>query len=119
MPTRRGARRSSTPDDGPPDASGNLRADEAERRSSTPDEGPPDASDSLRADDRFQLLAFAMDVEPLTDGIVKAKPGTLDSARRALARLQAGGGTEMTRAMVEALHTLRPDLELDIRIERS
>jgi Ca-activated chloride channel family protein len=70
--------------------------------------------ESLRPEDRFELLAFSMSVERLVKGPVKATSGNLLKAARRLAALQAGGGTEMTRALIEALKPLRRDSQRQV-----
>ncbi|HYK90763.1 MAG TPA: VIT domain-containing protein [Acidobacteriota bacterium] len=69
---------------------------------------------SLDPGDRFEILAFANDVRRLVLKPVEA--GTL-SVRDAIAKLdelQAGGSTEMTRAIVEALKPLRSDSQRQV-----
>ena len=69
---------------------------------------------SLDPGDRFEILAFASDVERLVPGVVAANEGEVQKALKALGRLEAGGATEMTRAMVEALAPLRPDSQRQV-----
>jgi Ca-activated chloride channel homolog len=69
---------------------------------------------SLDPDDRFQLLAFADRVQRLVDKPVVASEKNVRAALTALGRLEAGGGTEMTRALVEALTPLRPDSQRQV-----
>ena len=69
---------------------------------------------SLGPDDRFELLAFSTGVQALTRGTVKATPRKLAKARQQLSALQAHGGTEMARALTEALHPLRHDAQRQV-----
>lgn len=62
---------------------------------------------SLDAGDRFEIMAFADRVELLTNRPREASDKNVQIALTALRKLEAGGATEMTRAMVEALHPLR------------
>jgi Ca-activated chloride channel family protein len=70
--------------------------------------------DSLGPEDRFELLAFSMSVDRLVAGPVKASPRHLRQASRRLAALKAGGGTEMTRALIEALQPLRRESQRQV-----
>ena len=58
--------------------------------------------ESLQAHDRFEVLAFSDTVERVT-GAAQAERWALEKAWRALDGLRAGGGTEMTEAVQEAL----------------
>jgi Ca-activated chloride channel family protein len=69
---------------------------------------------SLDPEDRFEILAFSNDVKRLVGGLREASPGSVRKALAALHRLEAGGATEMTRAMVEALKPLRPDSQRQV-----
>jgi Ca-activated chloride channel family protein len=62
---------------------------------------------SLEPTDRFEVLAFAMQVRRLTGGMREARPADIRKALEQLARLEAGGGTEMASAVNEALAPLR------------
>ena len=68
----------------------------------------------LEAGDRFELLAFANEVKRLTPGLINFDSKSLAVARSKLERLAAGGGTEMGRAMREALEPLRPDVQRQV-----
>lgn len=62
---------------------------------------------SLVAGDRFEVLAFAGRPRSLTGGIVEVNEASVRRALGELAALQAGGGTEMADAVIEALRPLR------------
>ncbi|HYM80824.1 MAG TPA: VIT domain-containing protein [Candidatus Limnocylindria bacterium] len=62
---------------------------------------------SLEPSDRFEVLAFSGQVKRLTSSVLEAKPREIERALGALAKLEAGGGTEMATALVEALSPLR------------
>ena len=69
---------------------------------------------SLDPEDRFEILAFSNDVKRLVGGPKEASAKRIKEALTALGRLEAGGATEMTRAMVEALKPLRPDSQRQV-----
>ncbi len=69
---------------------------------------------SLDPGDRFEILAFAEQVERLAPGPMTANKRNVEKALAALARLDAGGATEMTRAITEALSPLRPDAQRQV-----
>ncbi len=69
---------------------------------------------SLDPEDRFEILAFASDVKRLVSGPKEASDKRIREAMAALGMLQAGGATEMTKAMVEALKPLRPDSQRQV-----
>jgi Ca-activated chloride channel family protein len=64
---------------------------------------------SLDEGDRFEVIAFAGRPRSLTGGIIQVTPKSLGALLGELARLEAGGGTEMAHAVGEALRPLRPD----------
>jgi Ca-activated chloride channel family protein len=59
--------------------------------------------------DRFEVIAFAARPRSLTGGIIQVTDKTMGHVLDELVRLQAGGGTEMANAVVEALRPMRPD----------
>ena len=63
--------------------------------------------DSLNEGDRFEIITFASRPVALTKGLVPADRNALDDARRALASVSASGGTEMVKAVIDALKPLR------------
>jgi Ca-activated chloride channel family protein len=69
---------------------------------------------TLDPEDRFEVLAFSNDVRQLVAGPVEASPKNIEQALAAIGRLEAGGSTEMTRAMVEALRPLRSDSQRQV-----
>ena len=69
---------------------------------------------SLDAEDRFEILAFSNKVTRLVSGPKEASAKRIQEALTALGRLEAGGATEMTKAMVEALKPLRPDSQRQV-----
>ena len=66
---------------------------------------------SLEAGDRFEVLAFASQPRRLTWGLRWATPRAVERCLRALDELQAGGGTEMVKAIDETHRPLRPDAQ--------
>ncbi|MHC4826452.1 MAG: VIT domain-containing protein [Planctomycetota bacterium] len=70
--------------------------------------------DSLGPNDRFELMAFSSTLEKLVSGSVSATPANLRRASKQLRRLQAGGCTEMTGAIVKALKPLRSDSQRQV-----
>lgn len=69
---------------------------------------------SLEEGDRFELLAFSNDVRRLTHGLTNWSQNSLRTALDALGRLEAGGGTEMLRAVEEALKPMRDDTQRQV-----
>jgi Ca-activated chloride channel family protein len=69
---------------------------------------------SLEEGDRFELLAFSDDVRRLTHGLTHWSEDSLRATLDALAGLQAHGGTEMLRAVEEALKPLRDDAQRQV-----
>lgn len=69
---------------------------------------------SLEPEDRFELLAFSNEPRRLTRGLEEAKARNVERALRALDGLRADGGTEMTKAIEEALEPLRVDSQRQI-----
>lgn len=69
---------------------------------------------SLDPADRFEILAFANRVRPLTRGLVSATAKAVAEATAALRRLDADGGTEMLSALDEALAPLRADAQRQV-----
>jgi len=69
---------------------------------------------SLEEGDRFELLAFSNDVRRLTSGLTDWSRTSLWAALDALAKLEADGGTEMLRAVEEALKPLRDDTQRQV-----
>ena len=57
----------------------------------------------LRPQDSFNIIAFAQDAQRLYSASVPADDAHLDRARRFVQRLNAGGGTEMQKALELAL----------------
>jgi Ca-activated chloride channel homolog len=69
---------------------------------------------SLEAGDRFEILAFATEVRHLVRGPLEAAPKNIERAVKALRDLEAGGATEMTRAVVEALKPMRDESQRQV-----
>ena len=69
---------------------------------------------SLDEGDRFELIAFSSQPRSLTGRIITATDRSLREALGELARLIAGGGTEMADAVLQALRPLRPDSQHQI-----
>lgn len=69
---------------------------------------------SLGLRDRFQILAFASEVERIVGEPTEATPENIARAHRALAGLQASGATEMSEAVEEALRPLRGDSQRQV-----
>jgi Ca-activated chloride channel family protein len=61
------------------------------------------ALERLRPDERFNVIRFSTTTESLFPGSRTVAPGTLAEARRWVAGLAAGGGTEMRPALETAL----------------
>ena len=59
--------------------------------------------DGLGTGDRFEITAFASQPTRLTAGLVEATPEAVAAARGRVCQLSAGGGTEMLRAIEQAL----------------
>ena len=70
--------------------------------------------ESLGAGDRFEVLAFSNKTERLTKGLVDASPRQVRDVAARVEKLAAGGGTEMSKAMDEALRPLREDAQRQI-----
>jgi len=70
--------------------------------------------EGLGANDRFEMLAFANEPRTLVGGPVAATEKNVREATRRLARLEAGGGTEMASAVEEALSPLRADSQRQV-----
>jgi hypothetical protein len=98
------------------DASGSMSGRPLERAKAVVDR----LLDGLGPADRFEILAFAIDVLRLgtgrggDDGLQPATDAAIDGARRALRRLSAGGGTEMASAIDRALEPLRADSQRQV-----
>ncbi len=58
---------------------------------------------TLRPTDRFRLIDFSNDVRDFRDGFSYATPANISAARRYLAGLSAGGGTNIAAALDDAL----------------
>ncbi|MHC4588851.1 MAG: VIT domain-containing protein [Planctomycetota bacterium] len=69
---------------------------------------------SLEPRDRFEMLAFADGVAELVKGPVAASPANVRRAMDRLDELQAGGCTEMGRAIIRSLKPLRPDAQRQV-----
>jgi Ca-activated chloride channel family protein len=69
---------------------------------------------SLDPGDRFEILVFASDVRRLVSQPLAATPENIRQALEALERVRAGGCTEMTRALIEALTPLRPESQRQV-----
>jgi Ca-activated chloride channel family protein len=69
---------------------------------------------SLEPGDRFELLAFANEVESLTNGLAEVDAQTTGAGLRALNRLRADGATEMVQAIEQALESLREDSQRQV-----
>ncbi|MHC4210718.1 MAG: VIT domain-containing protein [Planctomycetota bacterium] len=69
---------------------------------------------SLEPRDRFEMLAFADGVAELVKGPVAASPANVRRAMDRLDELQAGGCTEMGRAIIWSLKPLRPDAQRQV-----
>jgi Ca-activated chloride channel family protein len=69
---------------------------------------------SLAEGDRFEVLAFANDVRSLTRGIHAFGAKSLAKALTELAKLEAGGATEMGKGIEEALTSLRDDAQRQV-----
>jgi Ca-activated chloride channel family protein len=69
---------------------------------------------SLEPGDRFEVLAFSNEVRQLVSGPLEASEKNIDRAVKEIRKLRASGGTEMTKALIEALKPLRPDSQRQI-----
>ncbi len=69
---------------------------------------------SLASGDQFELLSFSTEVTSLTEGLSPATPEKIGRALGHLHALEAGGGTEMRKALIEALQVLRPDSQRQV-----
>ena len=63
---------------------------------------------TLAPDDRFDVLRFSTDVEPLSPRLIPATPGAIASAITWVDRLKAHGDTAIDAALTAALATFRP-----------
>ncbi len=70
--------------------------------------------EGLGPEDRFEILSFSNSVERLTRGAVPATAEAIERAVRDVRGIEAGGGTEMTHALGEALRTLRTDSQRQV-----
>ncbi len=64
---------------------------------------------TLRPQDRFRLIDFSNDVRDFRDGFSYATPANIEAARRYLAGLSAGGGTNIAAALDDALSQHQED----------
>lgn len=69
---------------------------------------------SLEPGDHFEVLEFSNDVSPLTQGRVPFNDGNLGKALAALARVEANGGTEMSRALAKAMQSVSDDSQRQV-----
>ncbi len=69
---------------------------------------------SLAPHDRLEILAFASNVQKLTDGVIPATESNVHRALSALTELRAGGATEMVGAIKAALVPLRADAQRQV-----
>ena len=69
---------------------------------------------SLGPQDRFEVLVFSNTVHRLTRGLEPAKEKAVFAAVTAIQGLRAAGGTEMRKAIVEALTPLRDDAQRQV-----
>jgi Ca-activated chloride channel family protein len=69
---------------------------------------------SLDPGDRFEILVFASDVRRLVPKPTEASKPNIQKALKVLGSIDAGGATEMTRAMIEALKPLRPESQRQV-----
>jgi Ca-activated chloride channel family protein len=70
--------------------------------------------DSLGPRDRLELVAFSSSVQRWRRRPAEATEANREDARRWLAKLSAGGGTEMREGIREALRGLRPDAQRQV-----
>ncbi len=73
-----------------------------------------DLLQSLLEGDRFEVLAFANDVERLTPCLTSATPDAIRDCLRRLDKLHADGCTEMQKAVLEAMSSLRPNSQRQV-----
>jgi Ca-activated chloride channel family protein len=92
------------------DASGSMSGEPLEQAKRVVEE----LLGSLGSEDRFELRAFASRDLPLTDGLVPARAAELKKAVKQLHALRAGGGTEMTKAVLRALKPLRAESQRQV-----
>lgn len=69
---------------------------------------------SLGAEDRFEILTFADKPVRLTNGLLPASRPCIEGALAELARVSAGGATEMLDGITKALESLRPDAQRQV-----
>ncbi|MER0238476.1 VIT domain-containing protein [Fulvimarina sp. MAC8] len=62
----------------------------------------------LRPDDRFRILSFSNTTSQMAAAALPASPGNIAAAVRYVNNLDAGGGTEMDRAINDAFDTEQP-----------
>lgn len=70
--------------------------------------------EGLGESDHFSVIAFGDRPQELTSGHVQASASARSRAERAIHGIQAGGGTEMTRALYAALTPLRREAQRQI-----
>jgi Ca-activated chloride channel family protein len=70
--------------------------------------------ESLEPRDRFEVLAFAEKPNRLTRGLIDASSKHVSTCVRRMEELEAGGATEMSRAMAEALRPQRDDAQRQV-----
>jgi Ca-activated chloride channel homolog len=70
--------------------------------------------ESLGPRDRFELLAFSTGIQELAKGPLEATDRNLRRALKELQGLQSGGGTEMARAVLNALKPLRSESQRQV-----
>ena len=70
--------------------------------------------DRLDPRDRFAVLAFGTDVDPLTDGLREAVPDAVRAAKERVAAMEARGGTAIYDAIGAALGLLKDSNRLAI-----
>ena len=70
--------------------------------------------EGLEPGDRFEVIAFSNAPVRLTRGLMDVRPEEVGKMVRALAALEADGGTEMLGALAEALEPLRPDSQRQV-----
>jgi Ca-activated chloride channel family protein len=70
--------------------------------------------DSLESQDRLELIEFSTSARRWRRGAAEATASSRADARRWLAKLQAGGGTEMREGIREALRGLRADAQRQV-----
>jgi Ca-activated chloride channel family protein len=70
--------------------------------------------DSLGEEDRLEMIEFSTDARRWKHGAVAAGPKQKKEAQKWLAKLQAGGSTEMVAAMMEALRPLDAEAQRQV-----